>query len=383
MKTLSALVISVAMFGSVDCRGDQTAAQLCAMDLEIIPGFLLENDTGAKVHAAQFGQKHFDDAFLEAQKSAAQAPDASACDIVLRRYLKAWRKGHLGLQSLNPTPVASDAQATSARAARISDVKEPQLRELSRQTMLLTLSSFANQHRAQLVALLTRHHKELAKHRNWIIDVRGNGGGSDSSYQPLLPWLLPDETATVGAEWLSTPANIRGQEQVCAQFAPGDVLCEKEAKTAVTRMRSVATGQYISQDDSGVMQFERVGHPERRRPSRVAILVDGRCASSCEEFALVARQSFSVKLVGRSTFGSLDYSNLRPHNLPSGQRVLWYATSRSLRLPDNPVDLAGIPPDVYLPAPADNSSPNDDIERVKQWLEGGSLAPTKAAPVKE
>ena len=144
-------------------------------------------------------------------------PDAGACDNVLRQYLKTWRKGHLYLQILHPTPAASGPTGLTAPAANIASAKEPQLSTLSRQTLLLTLPSFANQYRAPLIALLTRHHGELAKHRNLIVDVRGNGGGSDSSYEPLLPWLLSDETATVGAEWLSTPANIRGQEQLCAE----------------------------------------------------------------------------------------------------------------------------------------------------------------------
>jgi hypothetical protein len=64
-------------------------------------------------------------------------------------------------------------------------------------------------------------------------------------------------------------------------------------------MRSVKPGTYIAQEGSGEIQFERVKALERRRPSRVAILIDGGCVSTCEEFVLAARQSFSVKLIGR------------------------------------------------------------------------------------
>lgn len=377
MKNAFASILALAAFGSLNCWGEQSAAQLCVLDLQAIPGFLLENDTGAKIHFAQLGQKHFDDAFAEAKSAAEQVTDASNCDEVLRRYLKAWRKGHLSIRNSPQAPVTRVTSNSSVPAATTPAADEPSITMLSKKTLLLTLKSFRPGNRVSLIALLKRHHEELAAHPNWIIDVRGNGGGSDSSYEPLLPWLLPDETVTAGAEWLATPANILGQEQVCARFAPGDPQCEKDSKEAVARMRSVKPGTYIAQEGSGEIQFERVKALERRRPSRVAILIDGGCASTCEEFVLAARQSFSVKLIGRCTFGSLDYSNLRPYALPSGQRELWYATSRSLRLPDDPVDIAGIPPDIYLPQSGEDKASEKEMRWVQSWLEGGSLAPAK------
>jgi C-terminal processing protease CtpA/Prc len=109
----------------------------------------------------------------------------------------------------------------------------------------------------------------------------------------------------------------------------------------------------------------------------VAILIDGACGSSCEEFALEARQSFSVKLIGQHTFGSVDYSNKAPHDLPSGRRRLWYATTRSTRIPGLMVDVAGVPPDIYLPIEAGDDAKQEEVLRVQSWLEGGSLAPRK------
>ena len=107
----------------------------------------------------------------------------------------------------------------------------------------------------------------------------------------------------------------------------------------------------------------------REAPRRVAVVIDQACGSSCEQFVLSVRQSYNVKLFGRRTAGALDYSNLRPQVLPSGKRLLWYATSRSLRLPYLPVDAAGIPPDVYLPPAAAGADPGAEIERVRAWLE--------------
>ncbi len=379
MKKISALLVAATLFVTASARAEPSAAELCGKDLEVLPAFLLENDTGAKFHLEHLGQKHFDEAMTAAKKAAAEVTDAAGCDQVLRQYLKAWRKGHLNLRTLNPAPASA---ATETKAPTPPVTKVPQIRELSRQTMLITLPSFASQNREPLVALLKKHHAALAAHRNWIVDVRGNGGGSDSSYDPILPWLLSDETATAGAAWLSTPTNIRGQEEVCAAWAPGDAVCEKEAKIGAARMRSVKPGEYVNQEDFGAIAYERPEKPEPRRPARVAVLIDGHCGSSCEEFVLAVRQSFAVKLIGRPTFGSLDYSNLRLFTLPSGQRSLMYAISRSSRLPDYPVDVSGIQPDIYLPLPAGDSAAENETERVKRWLEGGSLDPAKTALVK-
>ena len=84
------------------------------------------------------------------------------------------------------------------------------------------------------------------------------------------------------------------------------------------------------------------------RPARVIVLTDGDCASSCEGFVLAARQSAKVKTMGLRTFGALDVSNMNFVESPCGAYRLSYATSRSRRLPDYPVDDYGIQPDVLL-----------------------------------
>jgi len=228
---------------------------------------------------------------------------------------------------------------------------------------------------------MTQRRQELITHSNWIIDVRGNDGGDDGTYQALLPWLLADEREDIGAEWLATPANIEAERQFCALYAPGDKDCEEMSAEAVSRMKSVAAGSYVQQESGPVIDYLHAEKLAFRRPTRVVVLVDRRCASSCEEFLLTVRQSFTVKLVGQPSRGSLDYSNLRPYVLPSGERVLRYAISRSERLPDLPVDLAGVEPDVYLPGPANTEvranaeTRANEVLQVQHWLEGGSLAP--------
>jgi hypothetical protein len=336
---------------------------------------MLENDAGGKDELAQQGQAHFDAALSRARSEAARASDDEGCDAIIKAYLKAWRKGHLALMDA-PASGGRDTPAAHGLGAAQPE-RMPTVRLLSPRVALLTLPSFAEQYREPLVALLKRHREALASRPNWILDVRGNGGGSDSSYASLLPWLLPEERQDVGADWLSTPANIVGQEQVCALAAPGDAQCLKFSGQAAARMRMTTAGRYIAQEEGPSIQYVRVEKPEPRRPRRVVVLMDRGCGSSCEEFLLTVRQAFGVKLVGQPSAGTLDYSNLRPHTLPSGRRILWYATSRSHRLPELPADVAGIQPDVYFPRPGSAGERDEEIVRVQRWLESGSFA---AAP---
>lgn len=350
------------------------AADRCTTDLEALPSFLLENDAGAKDELRQFGQAHFDAALSRARAEAGRVADAEACARVLNRYLRGYRSGHLSIRTL-PAAGAAPAPAASATSPGPRAARTPTLTLLSPKTALLTVPSFADEYREPLARLLAANRAALHSRRLWIIDVRHNGGGSDSTFEPLLPWLLRNETVNVGADWLVTPANIEAHHRVCAVVSPGSKECEAFVARSVERMRNAAPGSLVPQEDGDAVRYMQPAKREPRSPAHVAILIDRGCASTCEEFVLAVRQSSSVKLLGRPTSGSLDYSNLRPHDLPSGERRLWYATSRSQRLPDMPVDIVGIQPDIYLPAPADAPARAEEVRRVQRWLEGGSLAP--------
>lgn len=81
-------------------------------------------------------------------------------------------------------------------------------------------------------------------------------------------------------------------------------------------------------------------------PEKVSVLIDGGCKSATEQFLLLAKQSQKVTVYGaENSGGALDYANLNTIITPSGY---WYAsvpTTRTTRLPDNPVDPMGISPD--------------------------------------
>ncbi|OYO30278.1 S41 family peptidase [Janthinobacterium sp. PC23-8] len=347
-------------------------SEACLQDLRALPDFLLENDTGARQHLAQKGQAYFDQALASASAAATGANDEAACNVALSEYLGKWRKGHL--QVVPDSALRQDKATGNATLATAMADRSPSLRLLSSHTALLTLPSFFPQYANAIADLLASKRQDLQRRRNWIIDVRRNNGGSDSTYASLLPWIASGESVTMGVEWLSTPANIANQETICALYAPGDASCPISMAKAMERMRSVPPGQFVAQIADTPIRYAHFAK-EKIQPARVAVLVDRDCSSSCEQFLLAARQSFRVKLIGRNSNGALDYSNLRLQALPSGLRHVAYATSRSTRLPHLQVDLDGIMPDIYLPQPKDEAGRAGEVLRVQRWLEGGSLRP--------
>jgi C-terminal processing protease CtpA/Prc len=337
-------------------------ADECRQDLESIPGYLLANDAGGRDAWDRYGEAHFNRAMDEARAAVAGVTDESACVEILRSYLKSWRAGHLNVRNTIRQPGAASARD-----------EKPRVDWLSARTVLLTVPSFASSWGEAVARLLKDNRRNLARHPNWIIDVRGNPGGSDDVYAEILRWIGAAERVDVQVEYLATADNIDAASHFCEVIAPGNAHCEQAMKEERERMQSVRPGSWVLQKAGDEVMAIRQSDLEPVRPTHVAILVDSGCGSSCEQFLLDARQSFSVKLIGQHSYGTLDYSNLRPHVLPSGHHMLIYAVTRSHRIPGMPVDPMGVMPDIYVPPEQANPPGGNLAKRVQRWLDGGSL----------
>jgi hypothetical protein len=75
-------------------------SESCSRDLAVLPDFLLTNDTGAADNSRHRGESVIASALERATQEAASVKSSAECQQVLRRYLAAWREGHLYLQSL-------------------------------------------------------------------------------------------------------------------------------------------------------------------------------------------------------------------------------------------------------------------------------------------
>lgn len=312
-----------------------------------MPDYLRQNDPGVQYLASVQGPHFLEDKKEQANRLAGQITTQDECHKVLNDFLRLYRAGHLSV---------IDARPSSPTTMQL---QRPEFKALSSQTLLLRIPSFDSSMTDAIKDLLQRNRKALRSSPNLLIDVRGNEGGSDWSWASLRSLIMANPIRQYSMEFLATDDNAESVA-LTMKIKQSDPALAKALDIEHSLMRSSPSGQYFRKGTHPVRFTDVLAFESQARPNRVAILVDSRCASSCEEFLLQARQSWKTKIFGSYTAGTLDYSNLRIHWLPSHKRLLFYAISRSARLPDFPIDRIGIQPDFFVPSSENQSSNTQD-----------------------
>jgi C-terminal processing protease CtpA/Prc len=212
--------------------------------------------------------------------------------------------------------------------------------EVAPGTVLVRVPSFNDPH--GIDSVFAAEGDRIRNSDRLIIDVRGNGGGSDYNYREFVPLLYTNPMQMIGMDVLATEDNIASQVALATDttFPAGQ---RAELRSLAERMRKHPG--WVQGSDGRHMEWRVL-----QKPRVVAVLVDQGCASSCEQFLLMARQSSKVTIYGDRSGGVLDYANVRSTTMPGGTLILARPITRSRRLPKEPIDNIGIAPDVRIPA---------------------------------
>lgn len=230
---------------------------------------------------------------------------------------------------------------------KLLGTSNPFFYKLSERTTLLRIPSFNSDQTKLINGLIEENRPAILSHENLIIDLRGNGGGADRSWNELIPFIYTTPIKTIGAEFLSTSLN-REYLKNNTSFI-GKLLIRKFFKNLDSN-----DGGFVSRDSMSIRDLDDI----LPNPQNVIVLVDELCASSVEQFLLAAQQSKKVEIYGKQTFGALDVSNVANAVSPDKCFVLAYCTSRTLRPKSNRIDDIGIMPDFEI---------NDSIPKY-QWI---------------
>jgi effector-binding domain-containing protein len=221
---------------------------------------------------------------------------------------------------------------------------KPFLEKLSDNTLFLRIPSFKLSEKKEIDSLLEKNNKLISSTKNLIIDLRNNGGGSDASYNKIIPYLYTNPIRVIGVQYLSTKLN----NQRMIDFMNTPDWSEEDKKWIKNRLEILNKhlGEFVNLKDDivGVEKLDTI----LPYPKNVAILINSNCGSTTEQFLLATKQSKKVKLFGTTTLGSLDISNMYYVNSPCGEFKLWYGLTKSYRIPEMQIDGKGIQPDFYF-----------------------------------
>jgi hypothetical protein len=359
---LAACIALAAGCGSADPPQSGADAE-CRADVLASFGLIERNYAGYRDKVERLGAQAIEQARQRALAELS-GDGEDPCRSAFVAWLSVFADRHI---TVKLRPRRADSGPGPAPAPAVSedpDPGAPSFEILSENAALIRAPSFDLDYQQPLAALVAEHRADLARRSDLIIDVRGNRGGGDAAYDPLAELVYSQPVAAVGADVLASAENIARWEQL-RLAAPESV--QRELADLIERMKA-KPGEFVVLAPDGPIERSTL-HPY---PLRVAVLVDGACASSCEQFLLEARASRKVRLAGSASAGILDYANVVHHVLPSGLR-LGIPTSRSRRLPGQPVDGIGVQPDLEIdPALFDGATRQEALGRVLAELAAGT-----------
>ncbi|TAE13870.1 MAG: hypothetical protein EAY72_07815 [Bacteroidetes bacterium] len=205
---------------------------------------------------------------------------------------------------------------------------------------LLTLNNFSFGYQAALDSLLLFHKAGLEQRKNWIIDVRNNGGGSTSTYQCLLPYLFTNPIQQYGSLYRLSSGHVANFQNLLinASSLPNNV---QQAVEEFVKNGTERPNQWFEKKGK-IVQFDSV----KNHPKKIAILTSKTTASSAEIFLMDAKQSKKVTIVGSYSAGVVDYGDGTNFSLGCSQLSILIPTRKSEYLSFQSFDNMGIRPDV-------------------------------------
>ena len=342
----------------------------CLVNFDYTTSHIADSYSGYSDKVKSKNLKEFNNFTGHLRQRAANATGTDSCYVVLKTFVNYFKDQHLRVQldwkyrKKYPEQVKqlnklfAKKPALPASDERLDN--QTSIKQLSANTLLLRLPSFESSEKKIIDSLFKANYESFKTAPNWIIDVRGNGGGTDYAFNSLLPYIYANPIYIKPDEYRSSENNIA----VLESSLKGTDISEsaKEFLSSLVSLMKLHPNQFVN--PSGKESFEVKLDSVYSFPQKVAILIDRNSASSAESFLLMAMQSKKVKVYGENSAGMLDYGSYQYFDIPCADLNLVIPIARSKRLPQYPIDNIGIAPNVKIKA-----SEKDKIKFVQKRLE--------------
>ena len=354
-KTKLLILLALTIF---TCSASFAQQCNCSLAFKWMKKAFEENDAGFQYIIDQKGDEAYQIHNRAFQKKVEKITNADSCVLAVRQWAKFFRVGHFGFR-VNQVQTAKGELLPNTSAAGKNIVhnnflqNNTYVRDYDSSTVYLRILTFDSNHTKEIDSIIHSNNAKILSKKNLIIDIRGNGGGTDQSFYEILPILYTNPIRSLTVTYLSTPNNNKKWEELAAQKDIPETYKAYYIHYRDTMNANI--GKFIQLRDSVYLTTYSVKHPF---PQNVGSIIDGENGSTAEEFLMKAKQSKKVKLFGATTMGELDISNMYNIMSPDKKYTLSYCTSKSLRIPENTIDNKGIAPDFYI----DRSIPKE------KWL---------------
>ena len=243
---------------------------------------------------------------------------------------------------------APAAELTSGQLDPV-DPRRPTLR-IHNGTVIVAIPSDDPAYQLALDSLVARNVETLRTADRLILDLRGNEGGSVSTFTALIPYVVTDGQAApplldqAATRMLSSPDQIAYARRA---FGPDTSAF---VRSLVTRLEA-APGALVPLFDPAAPPKDEGLPPAILGPRRVGVVIDRGTVSAAEVVVLYARMSKRVTIYGEPTAGALDYESISIVPISPDERR-WYlgypTVTRNEQLPVGGMKGMGIAPDVRL-----------------------------------
>jgi hypothetical protein len=316
----------------------QTKTCECVKDFEFLATSYIKDYSGIQ----DFSQQHPD--YLQTidrlSKQSKSVKDVQQCDKIIGKLIAYINNGHVVYGQTKENPIYGKGNSKPSKGSL-----DPILTFLDSKTVLFQIKTCDLSYKNLLDSLVSVNKTKLDKTEHFILDLRGNEGGGDATFDTIIPYLYTNPILIHTTQLWSSENNIK----MFDEFLNNPEI-PADSKLNIQKIVSKAKNNpnsFVPLSENKVDTL--IMNSTTEFPKKVSIIIDRDCKSSTEQFLLLAKQSKKTKIYGyTNSGGALDYSNLNFILTPSGY---WYAsvpTTRTSRLPDNPVDPNGIKPDVLV-----------------------------------
>ena len=161
---------------------------------------------------------------------------------------------------------------------------------------------------------------------------------------PLMPLIYTGPYESDVVEYYATPANIKAYQDFDDRARLSPTARQNVFKANIDKMKTVQPYSFVTMGDGRPVTIRYTRN--EGFPSKVAVLYNRNCASSCESLLFEVMNSKKAILVGENSGGYTGYGNVMNIQTPCGNNLSW---TTSVYRNQWKYEFVGIPPQYRIP----------------------------------